>query len=157
MAGGLSQKARQYWQDKQKLIDEGIIHAGKFERYFRYFRRIVLPLIHKQKTIRSLLAEKSTTQQSVFYQQVWDNWQWRIFFRLFFSKRLMGSLGRDPAFLQTSVGTCSKIYIPKICPASPISPCTIQLLPALYLVGEFWQELTALCTAGAFHEHPIQY
>jgi S-adenosylmethionine-diacylglycerol 3-amino-3-carboxypropyl transferase len=39
-------------------------------------------------------------ERRAFYEQQWSNRRWRWLFRLFFSRRLMGALGRDAAFFQ---------------------------------------------------------
>jgi len=41
--------ARAYWKAHLGLISRGVIHTGKFERYFTLFRRWVLPLIHRRQ------------------------------------------------------------------------------------------------------------
>ena len=44
LVGDLSPRARGYWDSRIADVERGIIHAGKFERYLRSFRRFVLPL-----------------------------------------------------------------------------------------------------------------
>lgn len=103
----ISPSARDYWEKHIDLLSQGVIYQGKFEKYFQLFRRRVLPLIHREKTIDQLLVEKSEQDQIEFYIQRWDSWRWRALFKFFFSKRIMGYLGRDPEFLkqvQISVG-----------------------------------------------------
>ncbi|MCU0428769.1 MAG: BtaA family protein [Cytophagaceae bacterium] len=103
--------ARLYWDQHPKIITNGIIHAGKFERYFRLFRRYVLPLIHSPKTRQQLMSIKSAAEQEAFYDKVWNSWRWRLFFRIFFSKTIMGKFGRDPQFLkQVNIPVASFIF-----------------------------------------------
>jgi S-adenosylmethionine-diacylglycerol 3-amino-3-carboxypropyl transferase len=97
---GLSQKAREYWDGQNENLIAGIIHCGKFEHYFSIFRRIVLPLIHDQKTVQQLLSTSSFVEQRNFYEKVWNNRRWRWLFHLFFSKFLLGHLGRRPAYFR---------------------------------------------------------
>jgi S-adenosylmethionine-diacylglycerol 3-amino-3-carboxypropyl transferase len=97
---GLSPKAREYWDGQPDALRRGIIHCGKFERYFSLFRKCVLPLIHDQKTIRKLLCASSLEEQQAFYEKVWKNRSWIWLFRLFFSKFLLGHLGRRPSYFR---------------------------------------------------------
>lgn len=90
----------EYWDNNLELIKEGIIYSGKFERYFRIFRTRILPLIHSKKTVDELFKSKNEEQQALFFKTKWNNLRWRLLFKLFFSKRVMGFLGRDPAFLK---------------------------------------------------------
>jgi S-adenosylmethionine-diacylglycerol 3-amino-3-carboxypropyl transferase len=86
-------------------VEHGIGDAGKFERYFRIFRKKALPLIHGPRRVRELLEPKAREQRIEFYRRTWDNWRWRALFRLFFSRRVMGAAGRDPAFFRYVEGS----------------------------------------------------
>lgn len=88
-----------FFDNKEEEIRKGIIHAGKFERYFRIFAKNMMPLIHSKKTIYTLFEMKSGEEQERFYHEKWNTWRWRLLFKLFFSKLVMGRLGRDPEFL----------------------------------------------------------
>ncbi|MGL5889744.1 MAG: DUF3419 family protein [Bacteroidia bacterium] len=89
------------WCDKHiELIEAGIINQGKFERYFGYFRKKLLPLIHNKKRITELFREKTDQEQKKFYDEHWNTWRWRLFFRVFFSRFVMGKYGRDPEFMK---------------------------------------------------------
>ena len=96
----LSPEALDFWDARCTLVDRGIGAIGKFEDYFRIFRTRVLPLIHTRKCVAKLLEAKPKEQRIAFYENEWDNWRWQALFRLFFSRRLMGALGRSPAFFQ---------------------------------------------------------
>jgi S-adenosylmethionine-diacylglycerol 3-amino-3-carboxypropyl transferase len=100
MRDQLSGKNRQFWDDRLKLIEGGIIHAGKFEHYFSLFRSYILPLIHGQKVVSELLKPKDAAARKDFYAHRWDSLRWRLLFRIFFSRTLMGRLGRDPEFFR---------------------------------------------------------
>lgn len=91
--------ARVFWDNHPRDIAAGVIHAGKFERYFQLFSRYIRPLIHSDATTAALLAPKSAAEQAAFYHEKWNSWRWRLLFRLFFSRQVMGNVGRDPAFL----------------------------------------------------------
>jgi S-adenosylmethionine-diacylglycerol 3-amino-3-carboxypropyl transferase len=89
-----------YWRDHATIVEKGLIHAGKFERYFRLFCRWILPLAHSGKTVLRLLEDQGKEERKVFYNKEWDTWRWRAIFHFFFSRRMMGWLGRDPAFFR---------------------------------------------------------
>ncbi|MEM6697102.1 MAG: DUF3419 family protein, partial [Bacteroidota bacterium] len=96
----LSPDLQRFWSERSEEIQQGIIHQGKFERYFQLFHTKVLPLIHTSKRIQNLFEEKSEKAQATFYQKQWNNLRWRSLFKVFFSKFVMGRLGRDPQFLK---------------------------------------------------------
>lgn len=95
----LTEQARELFDSNLDWIEDGIIDCGKFERYFRIFSKRVMPFIHRKKTTEKLLVPKSQQEQEQFYHNNWNTWQWRLLFKIFFSKQVMGRLGRDPEFL----------------------------------------------------------
>lgn len=107
----LSPEALAHWQKNFGQIEQGIIHQGKFERYFQLFVRKVLPWIHSKKTVAALFREKSSEEQLVFYKKSWNTWRWRLLFKVFFSRWVMGRFGRDPQFLkQVSLNVSRYIF-----------------------------------------------
>ena len=95
---GLDEDSRRFWDANQELVTRGIGSAGKFERYFALFRTRVLPLVHRRATVEALLAARSLDERRRFYERRWNTWRWRLLFRVFFSRFVMGRLGRDPEF-----------------------------------------------------------
>lgn len=94
----LSPGARDFWDAHPDEVRGGIGGAGKFERYFALFRRRVLPLVHGRRRVDSLLRGGTREGRIAFYERQWDTWRWRLLFRVFFSRFVMGRLGRDPSF-----------------------------------------------------------
>ncbi len=103
----LSPEASRYWDAHPELIATGIIHHGKFERYFQTFRKRVLPWIHSRRQIDHLLLPKSTAERQKFWKTTWNNRRWRTLLAIFFSRRMMGWLGRDPEFFRYVQGSIS--------------------------------------------------
>ena len=46
----------------------------------------------------SLLEKRAPAERRRFYEARWNTWRWRLLFRLFFSRTMMGRMGRDPRF-----------------------------------------------------------
>ena len=103
----LDDKARLFWDAHGAAIARGIGAAGKFEHYFRTFRRCVLPLVHRRRSIKRLLSPRDLEHRQHFYDTIWDSLAWRGLFRIFFSRQVMGALGRDPAFFRYVEGSVS--------------------------------------------------
>ena len=91
---------REFWDRRRAAIEHGIGSLGKFERYFALFRNRVLPLVHNRPTVLELLEPRTPEERRRFYEQRWDTWRWRLLFRMFFSRTVMGRLGRDPEFFR---------------------------------------------------------
>ncbi|MEE9254153.1 MAG: DUF3419 family protein [Pseudomonadales bacterium] len=101
----LSGAARAFWDAHESDIENGIVTAGKFERYLALFRRWCLPLVHHGEAVEQLLMPKSAEERDRFYTERWDSWRWQLVFRVFFSRAVMGYLGRDPAFFEQAEGS----------------------------------------------------
>ncbi|GAB4143489.1 MAG: hypothetical protein Fur0041_18570 [Bacteroidia bacterium] len=104
----MPENAAKYWDRNFAQIESGILYEGKFEKYFGTFRKFILPLIHSKKKIRELFAEKDNSMQEKFYFEKWNTFRWRLFFKIFFSRFVMGRFGRDPEFMNEVKVTVSK-------------------------------------------------
>lgn len=76
----LSASAWQWLEQNPMLVQEGLIHSGKFERYLNRFRTRVLPLIHSNNTVKAFLNCKDLAEQLSFYKQTWNTNRWRLAF-----------------------------------------------------------------------------
>ena len=96
----LDKEVKEYWDFNRKAIEKGIIHAGKFEKFFKIFRKKILPFVHSKKQIEKLLEKKSRQERIEYYDKYWNNFRWKLMFKLFFSKYIVGKLGRDKEFFR---------------------------------------------------------
>jgi len=104
----LSSSAAAFWDAHTAEIEQGIGSAGKFERYFKLFRTRVLPLVHTRKRVERLLAGGDLQRRETFYTNEWDTLRWRLLFKIFFSRFVMGRFGRDPAFFRYVEGSVAE-------------------------------------------------
>lgn len=96
---GLSTRTRGFWDQHQHAITGGVIHAGKFENYFRLLRAL-LSVTHRSHRIEGLLKNRTQAERRSYFTQQWNTWIWRVSARIFFSQTFMGRFGRDPAFFE---------------------------------------------------------
>ncbi|MFQ5844663.1 MAG: DUF3419 family protein [Planctomycetota bacterium] len=94
----LGLEARSFWDARPEDVRRGIGGAGKFERYLALFAARVLPLVHSRDRVKRLLQGGPRADRERFWDTRWETWRWRLLFRLFFSRAVLGRLGRDPAF-----------------------------------------------------------
>lgn len=100
----LSASAARHWDRHAADIEAGVIRTGRFERYLAWFRRGLLPVVPGRDVVRRMLDAEDVDQQRRLYREHWDSVAWRTLFRIFFSRRLMAALGRDPAFFDQFEG-----------------------------------------------------
>lgn len=104
----LDLQTAEFWQQKRTDVEKyGLCGIGKFERYFRIFRKWMLPLAQSKSTIEGVFHPKTKSEREVFFSTRWDNWRWNILLKIFFSNFTMGRLGRDPAFFDHVEGALS--------------------------------------------------
>ena len=96
----LDKEVKEYWDFNKEAIQKGILHAGKFEKFFKIFREKILPFVHSKKRIEKLLEKKSRQERIEYYDKYWNNFRWKLMFKLFFSKYIVGKLGRDKEFFR---------------------------------------------------------
>lgn len=134
---GLSDEARTFWDAMPDAIACGVIHAGKFERYLRAFRTRILPLVHSRRRIDRLREKRTAAEQETFYAREWDTWRWRLLFRLFFSRAVMGRMGRDPAFFSHVEGSVGDRILARTRYALTALPVHENPYVAYIMTGDF--------------------
>ncbi|MEP3276207.1 MAG: DUF3419 family protein [Stappiaceae bacterium] len=108
-ASKLDGEAQALWAPlTEDVIKWGLGGVGKFERYFRHFRRFVLPLAQSSATINDVFVSRPKAERRRFLDSRWNNWRWRLLLKVFFSNTVMGRLGRDPAFFDHVEGSLAE-------------------------------------------------
>ncbi len=97
-ASELPSESRDFWNNNLNKIKNGIIFEGKFEKYFKIFRIYVIPFIHNRNTIQSLFVDRNKEDREEFFYGKWNSFRWKLMFRVFFGRFVMGRLGRAPEF-----------------------------------------------------------
>jgi S-adenosylmethionine-diacylglycerol 3-amino-3-carboxypropyl transferase len=104
----LGPAARDFWDAHPADVTQGIGSAGKFEHYFALFRTRILPLVHRRRRVAELLRGGTPPEREAFYARHWNTIRWRLLFRIFFSRFVMGRFGRDPSFFSYVEGSVSE-------------------------------------------------
>lgn len=112
MRKSISPEALDWWSDNKHLIEMGIIHCGRFEKYLTLFGKYILPLIHSKKVIVNFLSAKSVNEQYRFYLKSWNSFRWKMYFYIASSKLLLRKFARqDGMFGSTKVENVAKVYL----------------------------------------------
>lgn len=95
-----------FWKSQIKdVVAYGAGGVGKFERYFRIFRQWLLPLVHSRKTIDDIFISRPPEEREKFLLTRFETWRWKMLLNLFFSRFVMGRMGRDKAFFDQVDGS----------------------------------------------------
>ncbi len=95
----LDETDRAFWRARARAVARfGAGGIGKFENYFRIMRVWLLPLVHSARTVNDVFVSRPPRERTRFLDERWNNRRWKLLLKTFFSNRVMGLLGRDPAF-----------------------------------------------------------
>lgn len=137
----LGELSRDFWRERLDQVADGLAHHGKFEGYFALFRERVLPLIHRRKTVLALLEPRDQAGREAFYESTWNNLRWRLLFRVFFSRFVMGRLGRDPEFFRYVEGSVAERILVRSRYALTVLPTDSNPYLEYILTGNFGRAL----------------
>ncbi|MDX2288376.1 MAG: DUF3419 family protein [Hyphomicrobiaceae bacterium] len=106
IAGLEASDLRAFWQARaDAVVRHGLGGIGKFEGYFRLLRSMVLPLTHDRETLSAIFHSRPRAARAQFLDTRFNGWRWRLLMAMFFSRPVMGRLGRDPAFFDHVEGS----------------------------------------------------
>jgi len=131
----LGAATRGFWDARPALVAAGVGAAGRFERYVALFRRCGLPFAQRAQTVAALLRASLPAAREQFFDERWDHWRWRLLFRAFFSRLLLGRFARHPGAFCHAEGDVAAHLLSRIRHAmTSLDPCANPYLQWL-LVG----------------------
>ena len=83
----LSSDAREYWDENTDKIKKGVIHTGRYEKYMALLKIFFHLLIGKKAALKVFSVPEGEREE--FYQRYWNKLPYKVFTRIFLSKRLM--------------------------------------------------------------------
>jgi S-adenosylmethionine-diacylglycerol 3-amino-3-carboxypropyl transferase len=102
----VSDEAKEYWKQQAWLVRDGLLKGGRYERFVGLFGAF-LRMIQGGRRIEGLFEERDRDERALFYARDWDNWRWRLLFRVFFNKTVMTRRGLTPDYFHFDDGSRS--------------------------------------------------
>jgi len=134
----LSAEAVRYWDAHADEILNGVVHAGRFERYLAVFRRWLLPVVPGRDVVHEMLGARDIEDQRGIYHERWDSAAWRTVVRVFFSRRLLAAVGRHPAFFdQAPSGGVGAHYLARAAAGLTATPIRTNPYVTFILSGSY--------------------
>ena len=93
----LSEGARSFWDGRPEILQDGIVHSGRLEKYLHGFVREHLSKIHAAPVISRLLSFSDPTDQARYFDDVIATPEFCLAFRGYFGRENLQTRGRDPA------------------------------------------------------------
>lgn len=100
----LVENSKNYFDNHLFLIELGLAHIGRFEYYFRLFRKKVFPLLTREKHIKKFANIETIEEQREYYNKYISTNRFKFIFKIFFSKKVMAKNGRDEKYFKYSKG-----------------------------------------------------
>jgi S-adenosylmethionine-diacylglycerol 3-amino-3-carboxypropyl transferase len=98
LATDLTAEARRYWEEHARSVAEGVLYAGRFERFYGQVSRLARLL--RPRAVRTLFELGDLEAQRAFVREVWDAPWWRRAFELCCHPALLRFAFGDPGFYQ---------------------------------------------------------
>jgi S-adenosylmethionine-diacylglycerol 3-amino-3-carboxypropyl transferase len=102
----LTADALAYWTANSEAVQNGIVHAGKYESFVRLFSRS-LAVLQGRKRIDGFFRCETLEQQKVYFDERWNTFQWRLLFQLLVNKRMLAKRGLTADYFKFDDGATS--------------------------------------------------
>ena len=96
----LGAATREFWDRQRTPSSTASAASANSSGTSRCFAIVFCLSVHNRRTVLDLLEPRTPEERLRFYEERWDTWRWRLLFRMFFSRTVMGRLGRDPEFFR---------------------------------------------------------
>lgn len=135
----LAAEARVFWEANLRLIEKGVLTAGRLERYLLAFGKL-MRLLYGKKRIRSFFDCPTLDAQREFYASKIDGPLWRAIFDVFFSRTVMTRTKDKEHFRLVDFRDFGKIFRARTAHAFTEIPIRSNYFLALILLGRYLDE-----------------
>ncbi len=139
LRGDLSPEAQAFWDANVKLLDRGVLVAGRLERYLLAFGSL-MRLLYGKKRIMRFFACESLDAQRTYYDREIDGPLWRTMFDVFFSRTVMTRTKDKEHFRLVDFRDFGKIFRGRAEHAFTRIPSRSNYFLALILLGRYLDE-----------------
>jgi S-adenosylmethionine-diacylglycerol 3-amino-3-carboxypropyl transferase len=102
----LSDEARQFWNGQRRIIAQGFLMNGKYERFIRHAGKFI-GLLQGRKRVLGLFSQESKEQQAEYFDKVWNTRRFRYIFKILFNKTMLAKRGLDSDYFHFDDGSNS--------------------------------------------------
>ena len=95
----LTDEARRYWEGEQRAIENGVLRAGRSERFIALVGAVAARAVVRGDGVSALLGAESLDVQREIFAQCWAGWRWRALFALLLN-RWSFSRAYHPSFFE---------------------------------------------------------
>jgi S-adenosylmethionine-diacylglycerol 3-amino-3-carboxypropyl transferase len=96
----LSDGARRFWDGQSAKIARGLIHAGRYEKYMRLLRKVLITPTGRRRLARKMFETEDPAERELLYRGRWLGPGWTFLTRVMLSRRLNSFLFDKAFFAQ---------------------------------------------------------
>ncbi len=139
LAGDLTAEALAYWKRKADAVQQGVVRTGRYESFIRKFISF-LGVVQGKGRIENFFRCASVEDQRVYFEKVWNTFQWRLLFKLAFNKRMLAKRGLTADYFKFDDGSSSfaESFFRRSRHAMCEIPIATNYFLAQYLRGSYW-------------------
>ncbi|MBI6545951.1 MAG: DUF3419 family protein [Cyanobacteria bacterium NC_groundwater_1444_Ag_S-0.65um_54_12] len=137
--GELPSESRQFWDANRGMIMQGVLFAGRLERYMRLFGKLIGLILGSSK-IDQFMACPDVEAQRSFYRRHWDGLRWRSLFDIFFSRAVLSRAKDQTHFRYVDFRGFGKRFRARAQHLLTDLPLAENYFMALTLLGKFYRE-----------------
>lgn len=88
----LSSDAATFWDIQTRIIEQGIIMNGKYERFIKRAGKFI-SILQGRKRVLDLFEKKTKAEQAAYFDNVWNTKRFKYLFKILFNKRMLARRG----------------------------------------------------------------
>jgi S-adenosylmethionine-diacylglycerol 3-amino-3-carboxypropyl transferase len=137
----LSREALDFMTSREKLIRKGFIMNGKYEWFIRFAGKFI-NLLQGKKRVKGLFDEKSSGDQKLYFDTVWNTKRFHLLFKVLFNKRMIAKKGLVADYFHFDDGSTSfaESFFNRSKKACRDIPIKENYFLSLYLLGKYRNE-----------------
>jgi len=134
----LSKEAMFFWQEHEKVIVNGFIMAGKYERFVKFAGKF-LKLLQGRRRVENLFQSKTLEEQNLYFDNVWNTKRFKYLFKILFNKKMLAKRGLVTDYFTFDDGSSSfaESFYKRSRKAFRDLPIESNYFVSLYLLGKY--------------------
>ena len=134
----LTKEALEFWNERKKIIAQGFLMNGKYERFIRLAGKFIT-FLQGKKRVTGLFIEKSRENQEVYFDTVWNTKRFHYLFKILFNKRMLAKRGLVADYFHFDDGSKSfaESFYKRSRKAFRDIPIKGNYFLSLYLLGKY--------------------
>lgn len=137
----LSKEALVFWKENPKIISNGFIMNGKYERFIKLAGKFI-NFLQGKKRVLGLLKDKTASEQKIYFDTIWNTKRFYYMFKILFNKHILAKRGLVADYFHFDDGSKSfaESFYNRSKKAFRNIPVKGNYFLSLYLLGKYKNE-----------------